>query len=171
MTALQVLDTIRNEIVAAGGRESGVLACWRGKNPGRLLRLALTLEYLEWAANPDGTIEPEIVSLASMQRAAGYIDYLDAMMVRALGELAVSEAQRVAALIAHMIVEERPAEINERNLYQRTGFSKLRDKKFRDDVLAELEEAGWLRRRKVAHGGQGRPSSSLDVNPQLWVAN
>jgi hypothetical protein len=107
-----------------------------------------------------------------MQRAAGYIDYLDAMMVRALGELAVSEAQRVAALIAHMIVEERPAEINERNLYQRTGFSKLRDKKFRDDVLAELEEAGWLRRRKVAPGGQGgRPSSSLDVNPQLWVAS
>ena len=165
MTALQVLDTIRNEIVAAGGRESGVLACWRGKNPGRLLRLALTLEYLEWAANPDGTIEPEIVSPASMKRAASYIDYLDAMMVRALGELAVSEAQRVAALIARMILEERPAEINERSLYRRAGFSELRDKEFRDDVLAELERAGWVRRKRSVTGR--KPSPSLEINPQL----
>jgi putative DNA primase/helicase len=163
--ALQILDTIRNQIAEAAEREPGILACWRGKNPGRLLRLALTLEYLEWAANPDGTIEPEIVSPASMKRAASYIDYLDAMMVRALGELAVSEAQRVAALIARMILEERPAEINERSLYRRAGFSELRDKEFRDDVLAELERAGWVRRKRSVTGR--KPSPSLEINPQL----
>jgi hypothetical protein len=165
---LQLLHAVRTETAAAGGQRSGVLACWRGKTPGRLLRLALVLEFLEWAANPDGRAEPEIVSFASMRRAASYIDYLDAMMVRALGELPVSEAQRIAAEVARVILEERPTEINERALYQRAGFSKLRGKALREEVIAELEQAGWVRRKRLATGG--RPSLSLDVNAQLWVA-
>jgi Protein of unknown function (DUF3987) len=160
---LYVLDQIRKE--SSEQSQGGILACWRGKNPGRLLRLALVFEFIEWAAQPDGKSEPEIVSLASMNRAADYIDYLDAMMVRALGELAFSNAQRHAAPVARMILSTRPAEINERNLYQSAGFNELRDKELRGEVFDELEQAGWVRRKRLATGG--RPSNNWEINPQL----
>ena len=162
---LNILDVMRNEIASAEQREPGIMACWRGKNPGRLLRLAITLEFLEWAAG-DGP-EPEAVSLASMQRAADYIDYLDAMMRRALGELALLPEQKLAARVARMIIAECPATLNERSLYQGEGFRDLRDKEFREKVFAELEGAGWARRQKVPTGG--RPRGDWEINPQLLV--
>jgi Protein of unknown function (DUF3987) len=162
---LEILDEIRHEVAEAGKRDAGILACWRGKNPGRLLRLAITLEFLEWAAEPDDTPEPGIVSFTAMKRAADYIDYLDAMMVRALGELAVSKAQRIAAQLARMILAKQPAQINQRNLYQQAGFRDLRDKELRDEVFREVEQAGWLRRKMSS--SQGRPSNNWEINPQL----
>jgi hypothetical protein len=113
----------------------------------------------------DNTPEPEIVSFAAMKHAADYIDYVDEMMVRALGELAVSKAQRTAARVACMILAKRPAQIHERSLYQQAGFRDLRDKKLRDQVFNELQQAGWLRRKRSS--SQGRPSNDWEINPQL----
>jgi hypothetical protein len=161
---LDILDKVRVE--SASENRQGLLHNWRGKNPGRLLSLALVLEYLEWATKPDDTPEPEIISIEAVKRAADYIDYLDAMMVRSLGELAISEAQRHAAAIGRMIIETRAAEINERALYQSQNFRPLRDKKLRAEVFGELEIAGWTRPKKAAATG-GRRSNDWEVNPQL----
>ena len=105
-----------------------------------------------------------------MQRAADYLDYLDAMMVRALGEPAVPEEQKFAARIAHMILTERPKTINERELYRRPEFLfALRDQELRSEVVKVLDEAAWIRRRAVTGTQGGRPSNIWDVNPQLLV--
>jgi hypothetical protein len=158
--ALDVLNAVRQEVFEANKRETGLLAGWRGKNPGRLLRIALVIELLKWAAS--GADEaPTVVSAESIKRAADYLDYATAMTLRSLGELAMTEAQRDAARVARLIKDKRLGKFNPRDLYQGrvgSGFHTLRDTKHRNAVLVELEEAGWIRR---AHRG------TWTVNPKL----
>ena len=47
---------------------SGLLASSYGKMPGLVLRLALVLEYLEWAHAEGGTSEPAHVTLTTLSR-------------------------------------------------------------------------------------------------------
>ena len=52
-------------------REHGVFAEWLGKGPGRILRLALTFEFMTWSLEPTQA-EPEKVSADTMGRAIRY---------------------------------------------------------------------------------------------------
>lgn len=162
--ALDVLDKIRVEVAEANRADTGIIAGWRGKNQGRLLRLGLVFELLEWSWH--GGSEPNLVSGESIRRAADYLDYANAMMLRAVGELAHTLAQRDAAKIARLILAERPSMLNERVLYQREGFSDLRDKDRRTAAFGELVAGGWL--RQPSRGSAGRPRSDWEVNPRLF---
>jgi len=162
--ALDVLDQIREEVATANRTDTGIIAGWRGKNPGRLLRLALVIEMLEMAAR--GGVEPEIITGETTRRAADFLDYATAMMMRAVGELAHTEAQRHAARIARLILAEKPSIFNERALYQREGFSDSRDKDRRTAAFGELQTAGWIRRAN--HARTGRPRGDWEANPCLF---
>ena len=74
---------------------SGFAAGWDGKNPGRLLRLALVFELLAWAVRGDA--EPATVSADAVARAGAYLDYAGDMLHRVTAGLARTESEADAA--------------------------------------------------------------------------
>lgn len=158
---LDLLHAIREETYAATQVGRGPMMTWRGKTPGRLLRLALVFELLEWSLSDDP--QPCTISGASVRRAAAYLQYCAAMMERVLGDLAFTDAQRDAAELARFILADKPATLNERQVYQSRGFSRLRDPQRRKNAFAELHAAGWI--RKIAAVNLGRPAGDWDINP------
>ncbi len=86
-TALNVWQEWREEHHAESKSASGLVASALGKMPGQVLRLALVLELLWWAAGPEGTAEPDQVSARALRTALDLIDnYLKPMSTRVLGE-------------------------------------------------------------------------------------
>jgi hypothetical protein len=169
--ALEILDKVREEVFEANQADGfGIIAGWRGKNNGRLLRLALVFEMLQWAVM--GGAEPASISAEMIARAADFIDYCTARMERALGGLSLTDVLRDAANLARFIKAtsaacDRPLQIvNERAIYQTGGFRRLREQQHRKKVFAVLETAGWLRRTAVITGGRHR--EDWDVDPRLW---
>jgi len=155
---------------------SGLVAGWHGKNPGRLLRLALVFEYLAWAALRDGAPEPTSVSADAVVRAGGFVDYAGAMLERVIGGLAITRAQADGAQIArHLLSIAQTAPVrgslkmlNERSLYQRAGFSWARNAQRRAEAIVVLRDASLLRRPQ--DDGQGRPRGDWQVNPRILEA-
>jgi putative DNA primase/helicase len=168
--AADVLHAVRTEVYRADQEQSGgMMMSWRGKNPGRLLRLALTFELLEWAKT--GGLQPDRISGNMTKRAAAYLAYCTNMMQRVLGELVLSEAQRDAGQLARAILVRTPhlVSINERDVYKSwPGFHSLRKTEHRKEVFAELERAGWIRRSGGPGSQVGRPALDWLVNPKLW---
>jgi Protein of unknown function (DUF3987) len=166
-------DEERQEAMRRARAASGLIAGWHGKNPGRILRLALLFELLAWAAREHGVPEPTHVSADAMARAVRYIEYAAAMLERVVGGLAISRADIDAAQIArHVLAIARAApqqarlkRLNERSLYQRRGFTWARDKKRRGEALTVLCEAGWVRASQP--DGQGRPRGDWQLNPRI----
>jgi Protein of unknown function (DUF3987) len=164
---LQILQRMRQEIFRATKKGArGILATWRGKNPGRLLRLALVYEFLDWSYSGAGAV-PTMVRAESVRRAELYLQYCEAMLERVLGDLAYTEAQRDAAILAQFIFDTKPARINERQIYQQRGFHHLRDADRRKSVFAELAAAGWIRKDE-ASGKRGRSASDWEVNSTIF---
>jgi uncharacterized protein DUF3987 len=174
--AFALFDEQRQEAMHRGRAACGLAGEWHGKNPGRLLRLALVFELLASAAGNGEAPEPQSVSADAIVRAGGFIDYAAAMFERVIAGLAVSRAEANAAQIArHVMTTARAAPphaplklLNERDLYQRAGFSWARNKEFRAEALAVMSEAAWLRRPQA--DGHGRPRGDWEVNPRLVEA-
>ena len=169
--AFALFDEQRQEAMHQARAASSLAGGWHGKNPGRLLRLALVFELLAWAARY-GAPEPASVSADAVVRAGGFIDYAAAMFERMITGLAIGRAEADAAQIARQVLANAgaaPAKpLNERSLYQRAGFSWARDAERRADALAVLSEAAWLRRPQS--DGHGRPRGDWQVNPRLVEA-
>jgi hypothetical protein len=171
--AFMLFDEQRQEAMRRARESSGLAAGWYGKNPGRLLRLALVFELLAWAAHDDGAGEPTSVSADAVVRAGGFIDYATEMFERVIAGLAITRAQADASQVARHVLEiarrappcARLKPLNERTLYQRHGFAWARDAKRRAEAFAVLQDAGWL--RSVQPDGHGRPRGDWQVNPRI----
>jgi hypothetical protein len=161
-----LFDELRREVMRRARSSRGLAAGWHGKTPGRALRLALVYELLAWAAS--ASAEPHTISADAMARAGGYLDYLAAMLDRVTAGLAIGRAEADGAVIARHILSTRPAALNERTLYQRPGWSWLRDRERRADALRVLADAAWI--RPATQAGSGRPRGDWQVSPRLWEA-
>jgi hypothetical protein len=161
--AFVLFDELRQEAIRRARSGRGLAASWHGKTPGRALRLALVFELLAWSAGGGATLRT--ISSDAMARAGGYLDYLAAMFDRMTAGLAVGRAEADAAAIARHLHSERSAELNERTLYQRQGWSWLRDSERRASALRVLSEAGWIRQQAKSKGG--RPRGDWQVSPRL----
>ena len=174
--ARKLFDEQRQEQMTLARAASGLAAGWHGKNPGRLLRLALVFEHLAWTARSDGTTEPQSVSADALARAGGYIDYASAMFEQVIAGLAITRAQADAAQIARHVLtiisaappRARLKPLNERSLYQRRGFAWARDAKRRAGAFRLLQDDGWL--REAPTDSQGRPRGDWQINPLLIEA-
>jgi Protein of unknown function (DUF3987) len=162
-----LFDDARCEWMARARGGSGLVAGWAGKNPGRLLRLALVFELL--AAAVRGGAEPATVSADAIARAAAYLDYAANMLDRVMAGVAISEADSDAAEIARYLIATRPPRLNERSLYQTKGFAWARVPGRRNAALAVLDKEGWIRRPNA--NGQGRPRGDWEVSPRLAEAS
>jgi len=171
--ALVLFDEQRQEAMRRARLGTGLAAGWHGKNPGRILRLALVFEYLAWVARVDGMPEPTVVSADAVARAGGYIDYAAAMLDRVIGGLAIGRAEADAAQIARHVLAvaqgapplARLKPLNERALYQMRGFTWARDKRRRTEAFSTLQDAGWVRPQQT--DGYGRPRGDWEVNPRI----
>jgi hypothetical protein len=164
--ALLLFDELRREAMERARSSRGLAAGWHGKTPGRALRLSLVYELLAWVGG-DGA-EPRTVSADAVARAGGYLDYLATMLDRVTTGLAIGRAEADAAIIARHILATRSAALNERELYQRPGWSWLRDAERRATALHTLADAGWI--RTAARPGAGRPRGDWQVSPQVAEA-
>ena len=135
---------VKNHEAIASGSAHPILNGWRGKNDGRLLRVAAVFEFLEWSVA--GGPEPQMVSVTSMKRAWRYLAYCEEMFEHVLGDLAQTEAHRDAAQIARYLRDQGMRVVNERTLYRERGFHHLRNPDRRKAAFLELEAAGWIRK-------------------------
>lgn len=165
--AADALDVFRRSVHEAEKTASGHYLSYLGKNPGKVIRLALILEYLEWAV---GSIfpEPTHVSEGSIKAAIRLvIEYFDPMAARVFEDAALPEPIRNAVKIAKKIIgqKQRPTIINARDI-QRARIEGIKTSEIRDAALDELVEAGWLIPLAVQTGG--RPRVDYRVNPKIW---
>jgi hypothetical protein len=80
-------------------------------------------------------------------------------------DLLVTDTERDVASLARFIKSNSITVLNEREIYQREGFHRLRDQQHRKNVFTKLAEAGWIRRADVPTGGRSR--GDWDVNPRI----
>jgi Protein of unknown function (DUF3987) len=159
----KLFEDVRHDAMIRARAASGLAAAWAGKNPGRVLRLALVYEMIAWAAR--GGAEPTSVSADALARAGGYLDYAANMLDRVTAGLAIGRAEADAARIARHLLATGAALLNERKLYQTAGFAWARATDRRDAAVAVLERAGWIRRLYAA--SRGRRRGDWEVSPRL----
>jgi hypothetical protein len=174
--AFRLFDEQRRDAMQRSRSTSGIAAGWYGKNPGRLLRLALVFELLSRAVSKDNASEVAIVSADSLARAGAFLDYAAEMLERVLGGLAVGRAEVDAAQIARHVLaiawtaasHAQLEPLNERSLYQQRGFGWARVSKRRQEAFKILTEAGWIRQAQT--DVKGRPRGDWSVNPRILEA-
>jgi hypothetical protein len=162
---LALLNEIRRDATARARAAHRLSAGWHGKTPTRVLRLALVIEHLRWAMAVEDAPSPTVVTAESIAYAGAYVDYLAEMFERVMAGLQIDHVESDAAMVARLLIREKLEKINERALYQRAGFSFLRNRDRCRRVFDALAGAGFIRRPAVAK--KGRPSGDWDVNPRV----
>jgi Protein of unknown function (DUF3987) len=157
---------LRIEALRRSRASTGLAAGWAAKNPGRVLRLALSYELLSWAARDDDESEPRRVSLDAMARAGDYLEYATAMLERIEGGLAVDRATADAAAIARHLRATGATTLDERAMYRTRPWTWMRHDRRRAGALSVLEQWGWIR-RAAPTGAVGRPPHVWDVSPRI----
>ncbi len=141
-----------------------------GKARGQCLRIAITLEYLWWAADETASPEPDRVSARAVQAAAGLMDgYSLPMAFRVLGDSAISTEERSARTLATWIFQTRPEAINVSLIRDTARLPGLRESDPVKMACRFLEDAAWLRPTPLS-GRNGRPRGDYLINPRLWEA-
>jgi Protein of unknown function (DUF3987) len=152
-----------DEAADAMGFTAGAL----GKAPGVVARLALDLEYLDWAAGPADAPEPEAVGELAIFRAITlFQDYFAPMARRVFGGADIGKDELRARALLRYARRER---LTVANVQELRGVAGLRTT---DDVkaaLTVLEGAGWVRFMPTRGGGsKGRLRQEWGFNPDLW---
>ena len=163
--ALQLFEEIRETAIAKARSTKGLAAGWHGKTPARALRLALTLEYLNWATSPQNN-EPVAISAEAMAWANDFLEYLEGMFERVISGLAGNGEESDAAEVMELIYRHKWLIINERQMYQTPGLAHFRNTARRAAALKVLQKEGWIRQKPAS--GTGRKRGDWLVNPLIW---
>ena len=149
---------------------SGLYLSHLGKMPGMVLRFSLILEFMEWALLPEGTPEPEKISVEHFAQAADLVDeYFLPMAERAYGDAALPMVERHAAMIAQRILKLHPKKINTREIQREWKLPGLGEAKAIHDAFDHLTEANWIVPAPSREGpSNGRSKADFLVNPNLW---
>lgn len=139
-----------------------------GKMPGMAARLALIVEYLNWAAR--GAAEPREVTGATMEAVCAFLsDYARPMAERTYGDAALPESDHRTARLARWLRKARVERFNATHdvLRNRATFG-FKSKEEMAESLTALVEAGWIRPDgKRAGDTPGRHSSDYAVNTSI----
>lgn len=141
---------------------------WWGKVPGMTLRLSLILEYLEWSSLVGKDEPPHISEQAIINAITLSEDYLKPMARRAYGNVALSQDEKYAAIVARWIMDNKPDRINARIVQRTIGKASLPKPDNMRDACGLLIDANWLFpdfNRDGSH--KGREKIEYLVNPHL----
>jgi hypothetical protein len=167
--AAEEFDAWRNHHYNDSQHVAGLVASAYGKMPGLAVRLALVLEHLWWAAEPDGTPEPTLVSRRALGAALDMIQsYIKSMLLRVAGEAALPERDRDAALLGRAILQRRPEVINARAVRREWRLSGLREQTRVDAAISALVEARWLVPVLVPGDDPARRRRDFKVDPRVF---
>jgi len=149
----------------------GRLSGWWGKLPGLALRLALVLEYLDWAAG-QGDGDPVQVSAAPVEAAIKLVEsYLIPMAERAHGLAAQMGVSENTVMLAQHILASRVSEFTVRELGRSgplRGIGAADTKKAVNDLVG----FHWLRAAPVRQGDTpGKAQERYLVSPGLSLIN
>ncbi len=138
-----------------------------GKLRGTVLRLALVVELMGWAAN--GGREPDTIRLETLVAVLGFVDdYAKPSALRVFGDAALPEEERNAAALARYIRKTKAQQINARDIRRSSGIATLKVAADVEAATEALTEAGWLRPAPSREGDTpGRSSKNFIVNPAV----
>jgi hypothetical protein len=172
-SAVEIFEEFRSDNFHAVGAASGMMKSFLGKTPGKVLRLALVLEYLEWVLSPEGTPEPAEISKFSLAASAALVgEYFSPMAERMFGDAGLPKADRAAAILAGAILRRRCTTLNLRTVRREWGLPGLRDASDAKEAANILLEAGWLCPAPSREGGTaGQQRANFLVNPKLHEAS
>lgn len=125
------------------------------KYRGLMPRLALICHLAGCGTGP--------VSLAALNQAQGWINYLESHARRVYGSTEVDNAEAARAIWRRVKKGDLPTPFTARDI-QRKGWSMLKAKERIEGGLTALTEADWLIKRSVETGG--RPTSHYMPNPK-----
>ena len=167
--AASLFQEWRAENAGAEEEASGLYLSHIGKTPGMVLRLALTLEYLEWATSNVPT-EPECIGIRSLGFAAHLVDkYFKPMALRVYGDASLPEPERHAAVLARRILKDGPDTVNIREVYREWKVPDLRESQKVKNALCVLEDVHWLPPNLTSNNpAGGRPRGDYSVNPRVY---
>lgn len=140
-----------------------------GKLRGTVLRIALVVEYLAWAASAEEVSEPRCVSATTLAAVLDFAEaYAKPAALRVFGDAALPVSERNAALLAKHIQQTRAQRINARDVRRSSGIPTLKQAQDVDAATEALVEADWLRAAPARSGGSpGRASKDFLVNPAV----
>jgi hypothetical protein len=147
---------------------------WAGKSPGRILRLALLIEMLEWAYAGVGHAPTKVSDVALMRATCLHEDYFSAMARKTFADAGVPESEKHAREIAYWIAQqlhdERPHSVTVREVYKNIRVAGIRSPKEAQAALDVLVDAGWLiHNPRRSDGRPGKPSNIYEIRQDVWL--
>lgn len=165
---VDALNSFRTDNARATRETGGLLASAMGKAPGLVLRLALVLEHLWWAAKSEAEPPAEVSGRAVLGAVALWEVYFRPMAARVYGDAALPPAERNAATLARRIRKEGADRVNLRAARRQWRLPGLSTAEAMSAAALVLVEAGALMPAAVTDDPRpGRPSSDFLVNPKL----
>ena len=150
-------------VAPENGRMSGL---W-GKAQGLCLRIALVLEYLDWAVTADG-LEPTEVSVRTIENAIHFMDAYAGPMAEQAHGIASKTAKEVnMRRLAFYILDNNVSEFTVRELRNGTPLRNMKAQEVKD-ACSDLVGYGWLLATPVREGTTvGKSQLRYLVNPTL----
>jgi len=153
------------EAEAAGS--DGLMAGWLGKGRGTVARLAGVLTLLQWSENgaqdaPRGIDRPTVEAAADLWR-----NYFRPHAETVFGQAGKADRDRHARKVVRWLKARKPVDVSATTL-RREALLQTLDATETEQVIARLEEAGFLRPAPVTVGPKGgRPARRWQVNPAV----
>lgn len=164
--ARTVFDRLRREVHDQADSLDGREREWWAKLPAHTLRLAGVLAYLYWTMNSaENQPEPEGIMVEDMKSAITLArDYFWPHAQAALRQVGLSDQHLEARRVLNWTAANGK-EVISREEIRCEALSKRLDANATQQLLDQLERAGWLRKNISPTGG--RPSVRWSVNPRL----
>ena len=132
-----------------------------------MVRLALALALLDWAANPSATVpQPRAITGESLSAACRLWDYFRAHARAVLARAFPSDGERLMRQVLGWIRARGAARISREDV-RRDALGQALNAHRSLQVIQALERAGFLRKAEADYAGNGRPALRWDVNPAL----
>lgn len=146
---------------------AGLYKGFLGKLRGMVLRLALVVELIGWAAG-NGP-EPTAIRPETLVGVLSFIDeYAKPSALRVFGDAALPLSERNAAALGKYILRTNAQRINLRDVRRSSGIATLKVAADVDAAAEALAEAGWLRPAPTRAGDRpGQATKDYLVNPAV----
>jgi hypothetical protein len=168
------LITAAKDVQQRKQRWGGLMLSAAGKARGAVLRLALNLEFLWWAAR-EGWAEPPIeISEAALAAATTLmLEYFLPTAEAVYGEASTPAADRGASVLARWIIgqrnaQPRPVMVNARAIRREGRLPGLNTSETVKAAIGELIEACWLAPAPPGAFPRARLSDHA-INPAVWA--
>jgi hypothetical protein len=140
---------------------------WLAKAQAHTLRLAGTLQYLDWAFT--GGDEPTQIGSQAVKAAIILVEqYFWPHSRASLRQIGLSERHTNARRVLRWLAAERRDEFSREDI-RLHALGRTQDADRTQALIDTLAKAGWCRETTQERRGAGRPPRRWVTNPKLWV--